>query len=297
MSLALKYKMKKRMAKGGVPRQESDAGISEQGHYIRESKFKPKWEAFEDTEKASGEAEGRLEEERKRPKNFPKHFAKGGEARHKQDEGMSKQGRYVRQANLAKDLDYNEDSEGYPYMERAKDEAHKRAGKEMFRQKKFPSHFAEGGMAEGEEMASCPNCGHSAMHGAKESGYVDHMGDDVKHNSGAMHEDGMGFNMHGDSDEGAGGGDPMSPVVKKIMMARKPGFSKGGRVANEDMPMADFEDNSFDDLANRDDLEFHDTGENSGDELGNAEEDHDRKDVVSKIMASRKKKDRNPRPA
>jgi hypothetical protein len=45
-----------------------------------------------------------------------------------------------------------------------------------------------------------------------------------------------------------------------------------------------------------DDLEQHYTGENSGDELGNAQEDEDRRDIVSRIMKSRRLKDRLPRP-
>jgi len=61
--------------------------------------------------------------------------------------------------------------------------------------------------------------------------------------------------------------------------------------------MADGQPNEMDDLALRDDLEFSYDGKNSGDELGNDREDKDRKDIVSRIMASRKKKDRLPSPA
>jgi hypothetical protein len=96
--------------------------------------------------------------------------------------------------------------------------------------------------------------------------------------------------------------------VERIMHARSCGcddphcsyFSEGGRVANH-MESSDAVDESmeggFDDLARRDDLEFSYTGANSGDELGNDQEDEDRKDIVARIMRSRAKKDRNPRPA
>ena len=39
------------------------------------------------------------------------------------------------------------------------------------------------------------------------------------------------------------------------------------------------------------------TGANSGDEIGNEQEDEDRRDIVSRIMKSRRLMDRNPRPA
>lgn len=83
-------------------------------------------------------------------------------------------------------------------------------------------------------------------------------------------------------------------MVDRIM-AKK--FSKGGMVANDTDITADFQPNEFDDLVLRDELEFNYTGANSGDDLGNAQEDEDRADIVSRIMRSRAKKDRNPRPA
>lgn len=73
--------------------------------------------------------------------------------------------------------------------------------------------------------------------------------------------------------------------------------SRGGMIANDSEPEADFESAEFDDLANRDELESSYTGANSGDEIGNSQEDDDRSDIVSRIMRSRSKKDRNPRPA
>lgn len=67
-------------------------------------------------------------------------------------------------------------------------------------------------------------------------------------------------------------------------------FSHGGQVANSDEPVADFMPNEFDDLHLRDDLDSSYTGANSGDELGNEQEDEDRKDLVSRAMIKRRAK-------
>lgn len=83
-------------------------------------------------------------------------------------------------------------------------------------------------------------------------------------------------------------------MVGRVMAKR---MSKGGEVANGPGEKAAEEMDDFDDLSKDDTLEFSYTGENSGDELGDAQEDDDRKDIVSRIMRSRAKKDRNPRPA
>lgn len=74
-------------------------------------------------------------------------------------------------------------------------------------------------------------------------------------------------------------------------------YSKGGMVANDVEPIADEMSANYDYLSTHDDLEEHLTGANSGDELGDAQEDHDRKDIIARILKSRAKKDRMPRPA
>lgn len=81
-------------------------------------------------------------------------------------------------------------------------------------------------------------------------------------------------------------------MVTRIMKSRAKGYSEGGRVANDTPAMADDEDNQFDDLVKRDDLESSYTDANSGDELGNEREDEDRKDIVSRIMRMRMMKNR-----
>ena len=128
-----------------------------------------------------------------------------------------------------------------------------------------------------------------AMGGEMKSGYLPMPEEHEEMNEAAMSEDDMDFNQKPVHAEDSG----EEGIVDRIMKR----FSKGGQVANETEPMADSMPNEFDDLVLDDDLEFHDTGANSGDELGDAQEDEDRKDIVSRIMASRKKKDRNPRPA
>lgn len=112
------------------------------------------------------------------------------------------------------------------------------------------------------------------------------------------------MNQEGDEDEGAGDMDCIHPMVRKIMMGRMKGYSEGGKVANEesgestDEPtMAKASGNEFDDLALRDDLEFDSTGANEGDELDDAQENKDRSDIIARILKSRAKKDRMPRPA
>jgi hypothetical protein len=92
------------------------------------------------------------------------------------------------------------------------------------------------------------------------------------------------------------GGDIVGRIMKDQKVQK---MSEGGRVANQehgpnDSRLAGFSRNEFDDLVLRDDLEQSYTGENSGDELGNAQEDEDRRDLVSQIMRSLAKKDRMP---
>lgn len=90
--------------------------------------------------------------------------------------------------------------------------------------------------------------------------------------------------------------DDQNAMVMRVMSRKK--MSKGGMVANEDLPEADFLPNEFDDLHLRDELEGGYTGANSGDELSSDGEDERRRDMVRRIMASRgKRPGRNPSPA
>jgi hypothetical protein len=91
--------------------------------------------------------------------------------------------------------------------------------------------------------------------------------------------------------------DPSEGIVDRIMKK----MSQGGKVANadhgpNDSRLAGFDPNEFDDLVLRDDLESSYTGANSGDEIGNTQEDDDRDDIVSRIMKSLNKKDKLPSP-
>lgn len=83
-------------------------------------------------------------------------------------------------------------------------------------------------------------------------------------------------------------------MISRIMRKR---YSKGGMVANDTPPVADFEENDFDDLALRDELESSYTGANSGDTLGNGREAEDEEDMIRRIMRSRAKGGVMPRPA
>jgi hypothetical protein len=134
-------------------------------------------------------------------------------------------------------------------------------------------------------------------------------------NEAAMTEDERRLGQHGEIEEGpqgtwmAGGGQITGnysdqedgdgqDMVGRIMAQRQRMFSKGGRVANQDEPEADFAPNEFDDLHLRDNLEQHDTAANSGDEMSDEGEDERRSDIVSRIMRSRRKlPGHNPRPA
>lgn len=84
-------------------------------------------------------------------------------------------------------------------------------------------------------------------------------------------------------------------MIARIMHKRKE-YSKGGVVANDtgEGEEADELPNEFDDLV----LDDHLMDESGpGNEHGDTEQEARDSDVVSKIMASRKKKDRMPRPA
>lgn len=109
----------------------------------------------------------------------------------------------------------------------------------------------------------------------------------------AIHEQASGYENDPPEQHYAEGG-----IVDRVM---KKYLSEGGMVANggeDDLDaMPDGRPNEFDDLALRDDLEFNYTGANSGDELGDEQEDKDRSDIVSRVMRSRAKRDRMPRPA
>jgi hypothetical protein len=131
------------------------------------------------------------------------------------------------------------------------------------------------------------------------------------HNAAAASEDARDLNQHGEIEEGPQGGAYAEggqiednhqseaheeDMIGRIMKQRQQMYSEGGKVANADKEITGDMPNEFDDLHLRDDLESDSDGANNGDELGNAQEDKDRKDVVSRIMASRKKKDKLPNP-
>lgn len=85
-------------------------------------------------------------------------------------------------------------------------------------------------------------------------------------------------------------------IVARIMARRQ--YSQGGKVANEDKRLAGQRPDEFDDLVLRDDLSSsYGKDDNSGDELGNEGEDKRRRDIISRVMEMKRKKDRLPSPA
>ncbi len=104
-------------------------------------------------------------------------------------------------------------------------------------------------------------------------------------------------------------------MIDRIMSKRKM-MASGGMIEHKDIHhpgavernegmdelshMADGKENDFDFLTTGDhelDDSTTNSGEADGDFLGNKQEDEDRSDIISRIMKSRAKKDRMPRPA
>lgn len=172
-------------------------------------------------------------------------------------------------------------------------EEHERVLGEMRADKGDRRNMAEGGMMHAEDEWD------EADYNKKHPAHYD---------EAAMMEDDRKLGEHGEVEEGpqgtwmAEGGEAENEdgtdMVGRIIAQRQRMFSKGGQVANEDEIEAGHMPNEFDDLHLRDELEQHDTGENSGDYIGDEGEDERREDIVSRIMRSRRKgPGHNPRPA
>ena len=182
--------------------------------------------------------------------------------------------------------------------------------------KKKAKKMAMGGMADSRLQSDEHE---DEMVGSAGGPEMDHANLDLAHqsaaekrNAAAMSEDERALNQHGADEQGpdstlmAEGGQitdneqdeaHMEDMVGRIMKKRQQHFSEGGRVANRtNIDTADHDPAQFDDLVLRDDLESSYTGANSGDELGNEQEDHDREDIVARIMRSRAKKNKLPNP-
>lgn len=158
--------------------------------------------------------------------------------------------------------------------------------------------MAMGGSASSEEMpcgecmgAGCPSCDDSDMVARIRKKMTS---DDVMKNSDEAAQNSPMMKPIKDKKFSEDYGE--STLIDRIMKKR---MSKGGMVANsdhgeDDEDLAGFSPNEFDDLSLRDDLEEHYTGKNSGDEIGDEQEDEDREDIISRIMRSRRKKDKMP---
>lgn len=143
-------------------------------------------------------------------------------------------------------------------------------------EKKINQHLAHGGKVHGSHMAYGGKSHHSGMaHGGR------------VHHEVHMASGGHAHSHHSDHHAG--------DIVGRILHKHK--YSRGGVVANEGDALASHQAKNkvreYDDLVADDHLES--TQHDYGDHLGDAREDHDRADIVSKIMHSLKKKDRMPR--
>jgi hypothetical protein len=178
-------------------------------------------------------------------------------------------------------------------------------------------------MAEGGQIIDNYNSPSTAMHQTQD-GSVDpeeaydpmHEGDHKRPNSRAMSEDDRALGQHGAHEEGPQGtwmaeggqitdnyadtedGDGRD-MVGRIMAQRQQMYSKGGQVANNtDLGWGkgerrdDMGSGQYDDLVIRDnDMESADyTGTNSGDNMDDARENKDRKDIVARAMKAKRMK-------
>lgn len=237
----------------------------------------------------------------------PSHYAEGGGVHKpnglKRGSGTSMAGVHVRAANEKKEKGYADHQlspESHAELAKGLHESRLRELKQMDKPK-LEAH--------GSEMSKRDRAIHAFRGGY--IGSYQHEEDEVdggdahpmaeenvehpeSHDSMVSHDV---MNQEGDEDEGAGGGDPMDPVVMKIVMGRAKGYSKGGMVANEDSgesasepdEMAKWEDNEFDELGKSGGMDGHYSG---SEEIGDEQEDHDRDDIVKRVMKSRSKRDR-----
>jgi len=196
-----------------------------------------------------------------------------------------------------------------------------------YNMKKQGRKMAEGGSlpCAAHGMDACKMCHGSKMADGgfvekeQESGYGSMPEESEKRNEHAMSQDDRMLNQHGQDEIGPRGMDEDNesqpdriidhPVenqdfpeeeedmISRIMNRQEQHYSEGGQVANYTGREGDKASAQYDDLVKDDDLEFHYTGENSGDELGNDALEEEMHDIISRIMASRAKRDRNPVPA
>ncbi len=171
------------------------------------------------------------------------------------------------------------------YTGKAK-EAHKRVLSEMRADKGDRKNLAHGGSV--YPYSEEEKCGNEISGPAMKTKFG--MAD------GGMAEDDYEEEMghDNDMDQGYQTGDKELDMIGRIMAHREK-MSQGGKVANDDLPKADFMPNEFDALHLEDDLSDESS---AGNEMSDDQEDEDQSDMVSRIMKSRKKKPgHNPRPA
>lgn len=234
MSMAMKYAMKKRMAKGGQACSDCAAGncMAHGGKVDHEKGVHKTLESLDEP-------------------------------------GTSGAGFRNNQAKFRRGMAEQFGRKGYDDMA----DEHSEAAKSMHKEKlselksmKKPNLYADGGEVEPPKPPVDPERAKKAEESMRKA---------------------FGYSDGGEADDDSGFSDDM---VGRIMKHR---FSKG-----EEEPVADFESNDFDYLDQiGGDHEADYDEENSGDDIGNEAEDDDQHDVVKRIMKSRSKKDKMPRPA
>lgn len=232
-----------------------------------------------------------------------KRMAKGGEVQgvHKSDMEIDapedkKEKKWAGESSAGRHLS-EQDLYGSDSVKKAKGQHHRVLG-EM---KSMPKPNLEG-LAEGGEVKSAEMGKESPMSkGDMYDDLVDRIMMHKQYSEGGEVQDdtGAGQDVNAEAIRNAGQGqDPDAEKNRNSGQGQDPKYySRGGKVSNRTPVAADFEPNQFDDLVLDDDMDFSYTGDNSGDEIGNEQEDEDRHDIVSRMMKSSRKKDRNPRPA
>lgn len=278
----------------GINKTTASKGISQAGMKVRsanESAMPDKGDELDSAERHHGNV---LREMRSMPK--PKLMADGGDSGELDSMGFPKEEpKPKKPPSTATTSTSSSNPIGYPQGASLAEGGMMKSKRE--RAMEAFHRMAEGGFIGSHQSHDKPEIDGDLMPAAHlEQELAEHIHHAATHDSSHEHDV---MNQMGDEDEGAGDMDAIHPMVMRIMMGRAKGYSEGGKVANEesgestDEPtMAKADGNEFDDLALRDDLEFKDTGANSGDMDDDAKENHDRDDIVSRIMKSRSKRDR-----
>ncbi len=308
MSMALKYKMKKRMAKGGHVKGVHEAaegldepGTSDAGFENERANFRSGMAksfgrgayqsmANEHHDAAKDKHREKLHELKtmKRPHG---EYAEGGD--------VKKETFYESKAGVARGQEASKDPKAHMKFGRGYDKD--RDVKGVHTSKFTPKGGSEGGHSDAGVAAVrsreyYPKEGEKGYH--RQYSPAQHLADSRRKHAQVLSEIKSGPRPHGEYAKGGSVGHDDDDLVMTIMKKR---YASGGEVSDDtgDGQEVDKMENQFDYLVShgdeQGDADY--TGANSGDEVGNEALDEEDSDVVSQIMKSRKKKDRLPSPA